>query len=352
MKLMFVNNLEGTEVLAKNLITDDGKTLLKSGTTITSDYISKLIANGVFFVYVEDSMLDDIADDKVLGKLKQDALVNMPLIFNDLISNDEKKLQESLSIIEDLVDYISETKNINTNLFEVKSYDNYTYIHCVDTSIMSSFLGASMGLTHKELRELGTGAVLHDIGKTKIANSLINKVEPLSGEEFAEIKLHVIYGGDILRSTGRFSPTILNTVLHHHEKVDGTGYPFRLTEPQISRFAKIVSISDVYTAVSANRSYRKRFSPNEAYELILSGSGTAFSSPMVDTFRKVFAVYPLGCRIRLSNGTEGYVVKQNQFFPDRPIIRVVYEGNPNNKVPFYEIDLLKTTNITIDSVVI
>jgi putative nucleotidyltransferase with HDIG domain len=352
MKLTFVSNLEGTEILAKNILSDDGKTLLKAGTKLTKEFIGKLKNYGIFFVYINHDMLGDITDDKKLNELKEEALKTLPNIFNDLINRDEKNLKNSLLVVGNLVDHIIETGNININLYEVKTYDNYTYIHSVDTCIMASFIGMSINLNKNELKELAVAAILHDIGKTKISNEIINKKTPLTNAEFFEIKKHTIYGEKILRTSNTLSDCIIKSVLQHHERIDGKGYPYGITGNLIHKFTKIISISDVYTAVSANRSYRDRFTPSEAYELILSGSGTMFDSELVSNFRKTFAIYPLGCCIRLSNGMEGFVVKQNKYFPDKPIVRIIYDSQTSNPLPYYEIDLLTNLNLVIESVVI
>lgn len=147
------------------------------------------------------------------------------------------------------------------------------------------------------------------------------------------------------------SEEVIDGVFNHHERYDGSGYPRGLKGNEISQFGRIISICDVFTAVSANRSYRLRFKPNEAYELILSGSGSMFDPDFVDEFRNTFFIYPLGSCVRLSNGVEGYVVKQNKSFPDRPVIRVIYEKDKANSISPYEIDLLQHNDIIIEEVI-
>jgi len=352
MKLTFVSNLEGTEVLAKNILRDDGRVLLKRGTKLTKEFIRKLKNFSIFFVYIQNDTIEDITCDEKLNELKEAALKALPNIFNDLINRDENSLKSSLLVVGNLVDHIIDTGVVNMNLYEVKTYDNYTYIHSVDTCIMACFIGMSISLSRNELKELAVAAILHDIGKTKISNELINKKTPLSDVEFLEIKKHPTYGEEILRTSNTLSDSIVKSVLEHHERIDGKGYPQGITGEFIHEFAKIISICDVYTAVSANRSYRDRFSPSEAYELILSGSGTMFDSELVNNFRKTFAIYPLGCNIRLSNGMEGFVIKQNQYFPDKPVVRIVDDSRKNNLLPCYEIDLLTSLNLVIESVII
>lgn len=352
MKLVFISKLIGNEVLGKSIFDSQGKVLLKRGTILDTPLIAKLKNNGAFFVYVEDKDLEDVTEDKKLTELKQVTLSTLPTVFNDFLNCNQKNLRKSLNMIEDLTCYISEVGTVNVNLYEVKTYDNYTYVHCVDTSIMATFLGVSSKLPKDKLKDLGTGAILHDIGKTKISNDIINKPGRLTKEEFAEIRNHPIYGTEILKKTDIINDEIISIVLQHHERIDGKGYPYGLTDNQITPLSKIVSVCDVFTAVSANRSYRPRFNPNEAYELILSGANTMFDMNVVNHFRNNFAVYPLGCCVRLSNGIEGFVVKQNEYFADKPIIRITYDKDTKQSISPYEINLIDKLNVVIESVVI
>lgn len=351
MKLLNIKNIEGNEILGKDILSNDGKVLLSRGTELKKDLKFNLITNGVYWIYVEDDNLSDITDDKYLGELKKTALENMPNIFNELISSHIPD-SSSLKYVENLIDYIKNQGDLNTNLYEVKTYDNYTYVHCVDTAIMATFFGVSLHLSDDELKQLGTAAILHDIGKTMIPNSIINKDGLLTKNEFEIIKKHSLFGKVILQNNKFISESIIDAVTQHHEKYDGSGYPYGLKGDQICYFAKIISICDVFTAISANRSYRKRFAPIEAYEYVLSGSGSSFDKNLVETFKNTFAVYPLGSCLKLTNGIEGYVVKQNKYFPDRPIVRITYDSKTKKSISPYEIDLLNNTSIGINDLVI
>ncbi|EDS77726.1 HD domain containing protein [Clostridium botulinum C str. Eklund] len=351
MRLEFVDNLKEKEVLAKDILSSTGEILLKSGVEIESFMIPKLKRYGVFMVYVKDDRFSDIIeDDNVLTELKQTTLEIMPNLFNDLLEGDTKVLARSMSKMDNLIEQIINQNSINVSLYEVKTYDNYTYIHCVDTGIMSVYLGNCLNLGTSKVKELGISAMLHDIGKIKVPNELINKHGPLTDEEFKIIKKHPIYGKEILTKTGLFSEDIIRGVAEHHERIDGKGYPYGLKKNEISTYGKIISVSDVFTAVSANRSYRMKFDPKEAYEFILSGMGTRFDDEVIKKFKENFAIYPLRCGVKLSNGVQGYVIKQNKNFPDRPIIRIVYDMFTNQPVQPYEIDLIENMKLTIKSV--
>ena len=347
MRIVFVKNLNVDEVITKNVLNGDGKILLKAGTKITREHINYLKSSMIVFVYVEDEMLSDVRIDFEMEILKEGVLNKMPRMFDEIVSGNYVESTEALKNVETLVDHIIEEGEVNTNLFEVKTYDDYTYIHSLDTSIMASFLGISLGYDENRLKELSKAAILHDIGKIKGDNELINKSGDLTNEEFSEVKRHAIYGYEILKSAEGISEEIIKGVAEHHERVDGKGYPLGLKGDKISQFAKIISVCDVFTAVSANRCYRDRFDPKEAYELILSGSGTMFDPMIVNKFRETFYVYPLGCHVKLSNNKEGYVVKQNKKFPDRPIIRIIEGDNQF----FYEFDLLQNTNVVIEEII-
>ena len=347
MELVLTRHLTDGDVLAKDACNEYGRVLLKSGTKLNLQQINLLKAAAVYFVTVVREDKNDIKTDSKLNLIKQTMVEVIPELFRAIQNNDKEIIEKEFAVVDKMVDYIIDKKSINTTLFDVKEYDDYTYTHCVNTSIMATFLGLEMKLNEKELKSLATGAILHDIGKTKLPLELLNKEGKLTSSEQNEIRKHPIYGYDILIKNGIKDPIILNGLLQHHERINGNGYPLRLKGEQISKYSKIISVCDVFTALSANRCYRKRFSPNDAYEYILSGTNEQFDSKVVDTFRKSFAIYPVGCGIRLSNGMEGIVRRQNLGFPDRPVVRINYNSNSRTKISTYDIDLVKNTDIII-----
>ena len=199
MRLEFINRVEVGEILGKNILTNEGSILLRSGVKLTEKYIIKLKDLGVFYVYVEDARLDDISmEDEKLSVLKALTMKNMCNIMKNVTSGNTKGTKSSLSVVEDLVNHIIDMGDVNKSLYEIQTFDNYTYLHCIDTGIMAIFLGLSMKLSKSELKELSIGAILHDIGKTRIDNDIITKPGKLTNEEFEEIKNHPIYGKEIL----------------------------------------------------------------------------------------------------------------------------------------------------------
>ncbi|MGH4052432.1 MAG: HD-GYP domain-containing protein [Clostridium sp.] len=352
MRLEFINKIKVGEVLGRNIFTNSGSILLRTGVILNELYIKKLKELGVFYVYVEDARLCDISvEDEKLSDLKAITMKNMVKIMKNVTGANKKVAEESLSVVSNLVNHIIVMGEVNKSLYDIQTYDNYFYLHSIDTGIMAIFLGISMDFSENELKELGIYAIIHDVGITKIDKNIITKTGKLTDEEIKEIKMHPIYGKEILEKNFFMSCEVLEAVECHHERVDGSGYPYGLINNEISKFAKIIGVCDVYNDALNNRCYRERFNPRDAYELILAGCGNDFDEEVVNHFKKTFSVFPLGSCLKLSNGVEGYVIKQNKNFPDRPIIRVLYENETREPIKFYEIDLLKCHNIRVHSVI-
>lgn len=352
MRLEFIDRLKEKEVLGKSILDNEGKILLRAGVTLTEIYIKKLKQLGVYYVYVEDSRLDDLpGEDSFFMELKQHTMKSMNKVFRNISHLKREDMKSSIASVEQLVEHIIETKNVSEGLFDIRTYDNYTFVHCLDTCIMSTTLGLSLNLKESKLIEIGISSILHDIGKVKLPIKIINKAGPLTAEEYLEVKKHPLYGADILNSYMNISKEVIEGVAQHHERVDGLGYPYGIKGNSISILAKIVSVCDTYDAVSNDRIYRRKFSPSDAYELIMAGSGSLFDENMVVGFKSSFSIYPLGSCVKLSDGTEGYVVRQNKNFPDRPILRVLYDYKTREPIPSYEVDLLSYPYITVSSMI-
>lgn len=352
MRLEYIHRVKDDDILGKHVYGEDGRILLRAGMKLNSTYIKRLIELDVFYVYIEDELLDDLdIVDEQLATLKQSAMKSLKTITKNVGNSSSTISDEHLNNIDQLVNYIMDIEDVNKCLCDVRTHDNYTFLHSINTGIMSVFFGISLGMKKWHIRELGICGMLHDVGKIKVPATIINKCGKLTDEEFEIMKKHPIYGGEFLYKNFKFPTDAIQGVEQHHEKINGKGYPYGLKGNQICKFGKIVGICDVYDAISNNRSYRKKFQPNEAYELILSGSGTQFDENLVQTFKDTFSVYSLGSCVKLSNGVEGYVVRQNKGFPDRPVLRVLYDHETRKPISIYEINLLVKINLTITGVI-
>lgn len=214
--------------------------------------------------------------------------------------------------VTNILDNILENSGAAVNLINIKMFDDYTYTHSVNVATISLLIASKLGIDKKNLTELGIGALFHDIGKIRVPHKILNKNEKLSEEEFKIMKKHPEYVNEILKEQKGFSETGKVIAMQHHEKFDGTGYPYGVAGKEINYFARIVAIADVYDALTTDRVYRKAMLPYEAIRMILSWSGTQFDPELVGRLLNIISLYPPGSYVQLNTGEIG-VVKRSEY---------------------------------------
>jgi HD-GYP domain-containing protein (c-di-GMP phosphodiesterase class II) len=353
MRLINLDNVKPGDTLGQSIMGIDGCLMLREGVTLTQRYIEKLKDMGIMYIYIKDDNLSDIEpEDPEFLEVKTQAVKSLSTVFSRLQYSDSVKIKNTLSAVTEIVEYLIENKETNsTHLMELKTFDNYTYVHCLNTCVLALFFGVQMSYSRPMLIDLGIGSLLHDIGKTRVPIDVLNKRGRLTEEEFKIIKKHPEFGYEIVKKIDSLNERARSIVIEHHERVDGKGYPFGLKGDKISKYSKIACISDVYDAIVSDRVYRKGFPANEAYEFILGGCGTYFDFDLVNVFRNNFSIYPLGICVKLSNGLEGFTVGHNKGFPDRPVVRVFYDQDGNTINPI-EINLVEKFDVCIESIII
>lgn len=329
MRLVNVRYVEEGAVLARPVINAWGKVLLQAGVKLTGLYIERLCCLGFESVFIEDDRLDDVQIDNVISvQTRELAYQTVQSVSKYIESGQESSLTIELvkNTIQRMINDLLYSYDILGNLTEIRGYDDYTFHHSVNTTILALILGIASSYTENKLLELGMGVLMHDIGKTKIPTEILNKKGRLTAEEYEEIKKHTIYGFEILRQNKDISALSAHVALQHQEKWDGTGYPRGLKGNKIHEYGRIAAIADVYEALTSKRVYRNAIEPYEAYEYILASSGTHFEPRVVKLFTQYVAIYPTGSGVRLSNGQRGNVIKQNKDFPIRPFVRMFYQN--------------------------
>lgn len=229
------------------------------------------------------------------------------------------------SIADDiLVDIGNDSTYLGNQMIALQNYDDYTYKHCLRVSMLATSVAGELGLSKEDTKEVIVSALLHDIGKSNIDHDIIIKPSKLTDAEFEEIKRHPHIGYNILKNSGNdtFSSNILSGVLFHQEKYDGTGYPTGIKGRDIPLIARILTVCDVFDALTSNRPYRRPWSVAEAEEYILGACGSHFDYEVTAAFMRAFNPYPVGTMVSISDGRHGVVIKQNQNVL-RPVIRIV-----------------------------
>lgn len=329
MRLVNIQYVKEGSILARPVLSSSGTVLLREGVHLTASYIERLKTLGYDVLFIQDSRLEDVQIHvAITAHTREVAYKSIELISGFIERNPKNSLPlESIRItIQRMIEDLLSSTDILGNLTEIQVYDDYTFHHSINTSIISLILGIGARYSERKLIELGMGVLMHDIGKIMVPEQILNKKNSLTQVEFEEIKKHTTYGFEILRKCNDLSLLSAHVTLQHHEKWDGTGYPRRLKGKSIHEYGRLAAIADVYEALTSKRVYRNALEPNEAYEYIISQRGTHFDPQILDIFKKNIAVYPSGSGVLLSNGQRGNVIKQNPAFPNRPFVRVFYEN--------------------------
>jgi HD-GYP domain-containing protein (c-di-GMP phosphodiesterase class II) len=335
--------------LARPILDEKGLILVGTGVELTAFLQKRLIAMGITSVYIEDERTDDIVvEDVISQQTRQEALqlVHTSIqTFTEPAKLPRQFQQQQIGRkIPDMFDMIlSEMKskpNATFHLSNIYSTDNFLYHHSVNVSIIAMAIGMEMGLTQKQLLDLGVGTLLHDVGKLSLPQEILNKPGRLTPEEFGVIKQHPMLGYEILRQQDDISLLSSHVALQHHEKIDGTGYPRGLKGDEIHIYARITAVADVYEALTANRVYRKGQLPHLALELLLGSCGTHFQTDIVQKFLKTIAIYPIGMTVVLSSGEEGVVTAVQSNHPQRPTVRVLRNASGEDICNPYELNLM------------
>ncbi len=246
--------------------------------------------------------------------------------------------------VETMVESIFRNRDALSSLVRLKSVDDYTFAHCVNVSILSMSIGRQMGFGKKTVHDLGVGAILHDIGKTRVPAKILKKAGPLSETEFEEMRKHSALGGELLLGTKGITDESKHVVLQHHEKYNGTGYPGRKEGHRIHVFARIAAVADVYDAMTSNRVYQKSLPPDIVLQKMYMWREVHFEPSIVERLIKCLGIYPIGTLVELNTGEVAVVTSTNQNNPIKPGLLVLFDEDKKRMPKPVEVHLGSETS--------
>jgi HD-GYP domain len=343
-------------ILAKPLYSENGNFLLGQGTQIIDPYIKRIKELGYNGIYIDDELSKGIEIKNLISdNLKNKSVQTLKSIYINTSNSQNSRFTDKTEKIEELIDKIIdeilENDSIMVNLIDLKVYDDYTYYHSVSVTTLAIVLGTAVPLSKNELCELGMAAMLHDIGKLFVDKSVLNKNGELTEEEFDTIKNHSYLGYRFLKDRASIPVKSAVAILQHHEKFNGNGYPNGTVGTDISLYGRILSVVDVYDALTSDRCYRKALMPSEAMEYLMGNGGVMFDPEIVKLFCRRVSPYPVGTLVKLSNGEFGIVRENFENWGLRPLIELIDIGTNTGKNKFYDLhkdaDLI---NITITEI--
>ncbi len=342
-------------VLGDNLYNNFGDLMLARGTTLSKEFVNSIVRQKYNGVYIEDDISKDI---QIINVINDSVRAQTVKGIKDVFIHCEKgsfeikpDIKKAKLQIENIVDQIFANKHLMVNMIDMKAFDDYTYYHSVNVAVLSIVLGVALDMDREELCNLGFAALFHDIGKVFVNKDILNKNGKLTPIEFEEIKTHSLLGCNHIKKGYGVSNSSYMGILDHHEKYEGGGYPNNLKGEKISWYGRIISVADVYDALTSDRPYRKALLPSDAMEYIMASTMTEFDPKIVEVFVKKIAPYPIGTCVKLSNGLTGIIVENYEELCMRPRVRIFMDKA--NEVEPYEIELAdyKSLNITVIEIV-
>lgn len=268
----------------------------------------------------------------------KDAVIEM---FSDARMGKAIQVEKANELVNEISNSVLRQPHALISLARLKTADEYTFLHSVAVCALMIALARQLNMDEESVRNAGMAGLLHDIGKIGIPLKVLNKPGKLTDEEFAIVKSHPEVGAKILIENYDVPAMALDVCLHHHEKVDGTGYPFGLKGDTISLFAKMGAVCDVYDAITSNRPYKKGWSPADSIRKMAEWSKGHFDEAVFQAFVKTVGIYPTGSLVRLESGRLAVVVEQHENSLLTPKVKVFFSAK--TKMPIIQeiVDLAK-----------
>ncbi|MCE5249051.1 HD-GYP domain-containing protein [bacterium] len=377
--------------LGKSIYSEEGRLLLGRGVIINEFFIKNLSVRGISSVFIHDDSTDDVNPQESITEMVRGSTIgHLKELFGSLeeIRNTMKNQSyEAVSsavtsrqfvemfgnspafqkITDDASKIVDQLMSgeVTLGLNSIKTYDNYTFQHSVDVTIVSIMMGRKIGLPPKRLHELGIGCLLHDMGKVLIPVEIVNKPDKLTPSEYEIMKTHSVIGYELTKGVAAIGVLPPHVAFQHHEKQDGTGYPRGLKgsnnlklsmEPRtIHLYGNISAVADVYDALSSDRPYRAALPPEKVFAIMREMNNTHLNTEALSYFHKIAPIYPVGTTIRVTSTVHrnflGVVVSLNEGKLDRPVIRLVYDAH-RKKINPIQINLASDDDVSVESIIL
>lgn len=324
-----INHLKSKEVIS--VFIDDNKTLLQ---------VQKLKSKAEISEEVKQAK-EIFNESKNLQKK----------IFSEALSGSKIDLKPVVEVTNKSVDAIFNSPDSLACMVNIREKDEYLLEHSVAVSVYITIFAHHLKMSKKVVHHLSIGAFLHDLGKIKIPDEILNKPGKLTDEEFTIMKTHANHSIDIIKKTPGISKLSMEVAALHHEKLNGQGYPFQVEGKNIHKYGRMIAICDIFDALTANRCYKDGFTHNKAFSILRElAKSNHLDTQLVDEFIQCIGVFPIGSLVQLESKKLAIVEQRNTQDPTNPNVRSFYSVKLNQYLNTQDIDLTKTEDFIIKSV--
>lgn len=290
-------------------------------------------------IQTEEKKVAAAADITAIRRLYSDATNVAATVWDIAKSEGTPDPKAARALVDSLAQAVSANRTALIALTALKNYDNYTFTHMVNVSILTMSQARALGVEGTMLRELGLAALMHDIGKVRTPTEILNKPEKLTDDEFRIMRMHVVDGAEILRRTPEMPNIAPVIAFEHHLRIDGTGYPFGVKRFGLNIGTQLCSIADVYDAMRSQRSYQQAFPSDRILEVMKRNDGHQFDQHLVRRFTQLLGIYPPGNLVRLDDGAIAVVMAVHAPDPYKPRVKIIAAPSGEPLESPYEINL-------------
>lgn len=343
-----INELKGNEILGRPIMTLDYQVILPEGAVLKKEYIEKLHELGILEVYIKDETVSTNEMVILKSDIENSAKEKVKDILERHTYQNNQELVELSKTADNIITNILEEEQVVEKIFDIKERSTDIYEHSISICSLAILTALRIGVEKEKIHDIGVSCLLHDIGLRYTTTDFTKKnIIDLNAQEIVEYKKHPLYGYTSLKNEAWISELSKNIILHHHETLDGKGFPLRLRELPLE--CRIVSVCDTFDEMICGIT-QNQVKVYEAIEYLKNYKNIKFDGKIVDAFLSFTAVYPAGTHVMTNEGELAVVVSQNKEFQDRPIIRILKDKDGNAVTEEKVLNLVKVHNIFIDKV--
>lgn len=348
MRKILISKIQPDMKLGKTVYTPNGHVLLAGGAELNPGYLKRLQTLGFSAIFVQDGYCHDLNFPEIISeRTRIDGAVQIKNIFEETCKYKKVDTATVKNVVNQLVDEIVQSRK---NLFEttdIRCYEAYLFAHSINVCAIALRIGLQLGYNELQLRDLGVGALLHDIGMMFVEKQVLEKIGKLTPAEFLKVKQHSNDGFNLLREHQDINLLSAHVAFQHHERIDGAGYPRLLKKTEICEFARIVAIADMFDALTSENKHRKSYSVPAALEIMKTEIGRQIDEDLAAMFVENVALYSTGQLVELNTGETAMVTANSPGHSSSPRVKVLLDNRRRLVDNFKEIDLFNEPSIVI-----